>query len=321
MTVWSPINPALIAIAVTLLPAAAAGQTAEVPLEPVDRIWHEPPSRASNASTWLPQPIIETAGAIEQMTVETLRVDGPSDDDSPTTIAVDRIVWIEPAWNSSQAREGMQQFEAGRYAEAIPPLLEAVRLGPPAWQQQWLSAHMAIAAHETSRYPAALELVGQLERSGMPVPMLALLPIRWTSRPVEPPAVQAARARVNAAEPAVRLVAASWLLSNTATRAQAERTLDALVVDSERPWVARLAEAVRWRRTPVPQIEAEAPGWLAKIDRLPIALQGGPLLCAADRLEAVGRGEQARELYLAAALLHRHPRPVSDEARAAAEVD
>lgn len=318
-TIWSRTRWAPLVVAtMLLLPAAAWGQTADESLQRVDRVWHQPPPRPSGASMWLPQPIIETSGAIVQMTDETLQVESRSDD-KPTNIAVDRIVWIEPAWASAEAREGMEGFAAGRYGEAIPRLLQAIRSGPPLWQQQWLTAHMAMAAYEAQRYPAALELVGQLERSGAPMPMLALLPIRWTSGSIEAPAVIAARARIDAAEPSVRLVAASWLLSNTATRARAERTLDQLAVDTANPWVARLAEAVRWRRTAVPRIEADAPGWLEKIDRLPIGLQGGPLLCAADRLDAVGRGEQARELFLAAALLHRHPRPIADEARAAVE--
>lgn len=330
----TPMKWVLLVVAVMLLPTALWGQSPEgqSPEDPspedalgradgpVDRVWHEPPPRPSGASTWLPQPIHETAGTIAQMAGDTLRMESPSED-KPVYIAVDRIVWIEPAWSSPEAREGMQAFEERRYAESIPQLLKAVQLGPPPWQQQWLSAHLAMAATEANRHPAALELVGQLDRSGMPLPMLALLPIRWTSRPVEPAAVASARERIDAAEPAVRLVAASWLLSNTATRTRAERTLEALATDAANPWIARLAEAVLWRRTPVPRIESDAPGWLEKIDRLPIALQGGPLLCAADRLEAAGHGEQARELYLAAALLHRHPRPVADEAREAAQLN
>lgn len=285
----------------------------------VDRVWHQPPPPPAGASQWLPQPIIETIGKVVSMTDETLQMESPAEDQPPIYIAVERIVWMEPAWSVPPAREGMQAFVEGRYAEAIPLLIEAVRAGPPQWQQQWLSGHMAMAANETGRYAAALELVAQLDRSGMPMPMFALLPIRWTSRPVEASAVIAARERIDAAEPAVRLVAASWMLSSPATRGQAERALDALSVDGQHPWIARLADAVRWRRTPVPQIETEAAGWIAKIDQLPIALQGGPLLCAADRLDAAAHGDQARELFWAAALLHRQPRPIADQAHAAAE--
>lgn len=321
-TGWVPLIGVLLLL-VPIGPSTRAQSPAETlggagdPL--VDRVWHQPPPPPSGASRWLPQPIIETTGTIAQLAGETLQMESAAEDQPPTYIAVDRILWIEPAWSVAPAREGMQAFEEGRYEEAIPQLLEAVRAGPPPWQQQWLSAHMAMAAHETGRYPAALELVAQLDRSGMPMPIFALLPIRWTSRPVEAPAVMAARERIDAAEPAVRLVAASWMLSSPATRGQAERTLDALSIDGQHPWIARLADAVRWRRTPVPQIEAEASGWLAKIDQLPIALQGGPLLCAADRLDAAGHGDQARELFWAAALLHRQPRPVADKARAAAQ--
>lgn len=293
------------------------------------QIWHQPPPRPSSDSQWLPQPILQTTGEIVDFTAEILRVDERGADadeesdrrrDEVTSIATERIVWIEPAWTDESARQGMAAFAAGRYDESIPHLLQAVRNRPPVWQQQWLTGHMALAAAEAGRYPAALELVGQLGRSRPPTPMLCLLPIRWTARGADASAVAAARSSLDAAEPEVRLVAASWMLGSAGDRAAAERTLQGLSTDTQNPWIARLAEAVHWRRTPVPQIEAASAGWSEKIDRLPISLQGGPLLCAADRLAAAGFGDRARELYLAAALLHRYPRPIAEEARANAEL-
>lgn len=301
--------------------APAAGQAPT----PQTQLWHQPPPRPSSASEWLPQPILQTSGEIVEFTAETLRLKSPETKtgetakragDEVTAIAADRLVWIEPAWSDESARQGMEDFQAGRYGESIPHLLQAVRARPPVWQQQWLTGHMAMAAAESGRYPATLELVGQLARSRPPTPMLCLLPIRWTARPMDASAVAAARASLDATEPAVRLVAASWMLGSAGDRAAAERTLLGLSNDAQHPWIARLAEAVRWRRTPVPQIEAASTEWMEKIDQLPISLQAGPLLCAADRLAAAGFGERAGELYLAVAMLHQHPRPVADEARA-----
>ncbi|WP_164104002.1 tetratricopeptide repeat protein [Candidatus Laterigemmans baculatus] len=318
-------------LALAMLFASGSALAQSTPAEPPARtqIWHQPPPRPGSDSSWLPQPILHTAGEVLEFTPESLRVDsgepGASEaerrrEDSLELIASERVVWIEPGWTTTSARQGMEAFEAGRYGESIPLLLEAVRDRPPVWQQQWLTGHMALAAAEAGRYPAALELIAQLSRSRPPTPMLCLLPIRWTARAADASAVAAARSQLDAAEPEVRLVAASWMLGSTGDRTAAERTLRELSSDDAHPWLARLADCVLWRRTAVPQIEAAAAGWLKKIDQLPISLQGGPLLCAADRLAAAGQGERARELALAAALLHRHPRPIAEEARAAAQL-
>jgi hypothetical protein len=103
------------------------------------------------------------------------------------------------------------------------------------------------------------------------------------------------------------LVAASWLLSSPSDRLVAERVLEALAADRREPALARLAEVVSWRRTPVPQIANAAANWPQLVERLPISLQGGPLLTIADRLEAAGEQARSREFYLTVALLHQHP--------------
>lgn len=128
-------------------------------------------------------------------------------------------------------------------------------------------------------------------------------------------AVAAARQVLTSPHSEVRLVAASWLLSEPNERELAERTLEALSKDRSQPQLAALATVVRWRRTPVPQIEKLSEEWLRNIDRLPIALQGGPLICVADRLQAAGAAEKARDLWLTVLVLHRLPKPLNDVAR------
>jgi hypothetical protein len=222
---------------------------------------------------------------------------------------------MEPGWKNEQARSGMDDVVAGRYAEAIPKLLAAIQAAPPVWQQQWLSGHLAMCAVAAERYAAALELVAQLAASRPPVPVYALLPIHWTSRPMSGTAIAAARKAIAAPASEVRLVAASWLLTEPNERELAERTLESLSKDRSQPQIAALATVIRWRRTPVPQIEKSAEEWLRNVDRLPISLQGGPLVCVADRLQAAGASEQARDLWLTVLVLHRLPRPLNDVAR------
>lgn len=280
-----------------------------------DRVWHQPPQRSSAESKWLPQSLLSHSGTITEVDDDTVRIQ-PANGDL-VNLALDRVIWWEPDWQDEAATQGMADATAGRYAEAIPQLLKAVQAAPPVWQQQWLTGHLALSAAEAEKYPAALELIAQLARSKPPTPVLSLLPIRWTSRPTSPAAIAAAREAISADEPLARLVAASWLLSDPTDRPLAERTLDALTNDRTQAWLPQLAAAVRWRRTPVPQIEKLADKWLEDIDRMPIALQGGPLLCVADRLQASGAKEKSHDLYLAVSLLYQNPRVLSDSAKQA----
>jgi hypothetical protein len=279
----------------------------------VDRVWHQPPPRTSAESNWLPQALLSDSGQVVEIDGNTLRLELPNS--QTRNIETSRIVWLEPAWKSDSAAAGMEAFAAGQYPEAIPNLLSAIQAAPPVWHQQWLGGHLAMSAVAAERYTAALEVVAQISASRPPVPMYALLPIHWTSRPMSGSAVAAARQVLTSPHSEVRLVAASWLLSEPNERELAERTLEALSKDRSQPQLAALATVVRWRRTPVPQIEKLSEEWLRNIDRLPIALQGGPLICVADRLQAAGAAEKARDLWLTVLVLHRLPKPLNDVAQ------
>ncbi|XZE53308.1 hypothetical protein SH139x_005044 [Planctomycetaceae bacterium SH139] len=270
------------------------------------RVWHQPPPPPSSESDWLPRPIQLSAGEVISFDNQRVKLEA-SDQQAPLVISLDRVVWLEASYESELAKRGMRLFADGKYAEAISPLLEAIRQGPPIWQQQWLIGHLAIAATEAERFPAALELVKQLQQSQPPIPAYCLLPVRWHSRPSSPQAISAARKVIGSEATAVRLVAASWLLSSPSDRLVAERVLEALAADRREPALARLAEVVSWRRTPVPQIASVSANWPQLVERLPISLQGGPLLTTADRLEAAGEQARSREFYLSVALLHQHP--------------
>jgi tetratricopeptide (TPR) repeat protein len=277
------------------------------------RVWHEPPARPSSESNWTPRPLLLSGGALVRFDEERIQL-RPGGGEEIESISMRRVVWIQPRWRDERARKGMRAFDAGQYAEAIEDLLAAIKLRPPLHEQFWLTGHLAWAAYQSERYPAALELVKNLDQSGAPSVTYALLPIRWQSRPTPPQAIAAAREVVRSESAAVRLVAASWLLSSPRDRLTAERALDALAASNRHPLLSQLAEVVRFRRTPVPQIERLAPRWIEAIERLPIGLQGGPWLTVADRLEAAGRADWAREYYLTVALLHRRPGPLAEYA-------
>lgn len=280
------------------------------------RVWYEPLPPMSNQTGFLPRSLIEAKGEIVDFTAEAVRIQ-QANVRQADSIAAQRIVWIAPDWQIAEAASGMKAFEEGDYPAAIQQLTQALPQRPPVWQQQWILAHLTAAAHQVGKHAEALQLIGLLQQSNPPSFMLGLMPIHWTNRPLPASAVAAARQAIGAEDPAVRLVAASWLLSSAEDRVIAERTLDAIVNQRDAMVLARMAAFVRWRRTPVPQIAAASERWIAAVDQLPIALQGGPLLFIADRFDAIGSTAEAKEWYLKVALLHHENRPLAGAAQQA----
>jgi thioredoxin-like negative regulator of GroEL len=299
-------------LAIFLMVACAAGNS--LGQEAVDRVWHQPPKPTSADSGWLPRPLVLTSGKISEIEAGIMRLQNEGSVDSQV-VTLDRIVWIEPAWETQQAVDGMAQFQAGKFAESIPLLLQAVEARPSVLQQQLLSSHLAIAAYEAEKFPAVFSLVDQLTRTNPPLVVVGMLPIRWTSRSISASATVQARQAIDSSNPYVRLVAASWLLSSPDDRALAERALGALAGDRTNREVSGFAEVLKWRRMPIPRIAELAGDWITQVDQLPIALQAGPLLTIADRLQAAGEKERAAELFLAVELLHKRPRTMVDQAR------
>ena len=280
------------------------------------KVWYEPRPRPSNAGDWTAQSIRTAFGRVLEFNDDRVRLES-DEAGNIVSVSMDQLVWMQPRYHWEKAAEGMQLFDKGEYEQAIPLLLGGVTAGPPKYEQYWLTGHLAMAAFEIGNYSATLELVRSLNQSNAPSAIYPLLPVQWHSRPTPPQAVAAAREAIGESLPLVRLVSASWLLSSVGDRLLAERTLDALAGDRRNPSIQRMAEVVRFRRVPVPQIESASRNWIEQVERLPIGMQGGPWLTIADRLEAAGVADRAREYYLTVTLLHRVPKPLHDFAREA----
>lgn len=290
--------------------------TSQVGQAKMHAVWFEPLPPRQNESRRLPRPIESVRGEFLEFTADSLRVSTP-DDQKVVSIASRRIIWIEPQWDDEDAREGMIAFSAGKYSEALPRLQSALQKRPPVWQQQWLLAHLALAAHQVGKHAESLQLIGYLQRSNPPAFMYALLPVQWTSRPLGATVMQAARTVLDAEESALRLVAASWLLSAGGERELADSVLESLTRGGDSGPIVDLAQVLRWRRVSIPKIGSLLPQWDEAVERLPIGLQGGPLLTIADRLEASGDSQRAQEYYWTVQLLYKKPLPLSENARQA----
>ncbi len=297
--------------------ANAQGEaTSQVGQAKMHAVWFEPLPPRQNESRRLPRPIESVRGEFLEFTADSLRVSTP-DEQKVVSIAARRIIWIEPQWDDEDARDGMVAFSSGKYSEALPRLQAALQKRPPVWQQQWLLAHLALAAHQVGKHAESLQLIGYLQRSNPPAFMYSLLPIQWTSRPLGAAVLQAARSVLDAEESALRLVAASWLLSAGGERELADSVLESLTRGSDSGEIAELAQVLRWKRVSIPKVSSLVPQWDEAVERLPVALQGGPLLTIADRLEASGDSGRAREYYWTVQLLYKKPLPLAENARQA----
>lgn len=201
----------------------------------------------------------------------------------------------------------MRAFWEGRYADAIPALLDAVGTRPPVWHQQWLSMVAAQAAWRSGRGDVALELILQLDRIPVTPLALAWLPIRWHGEEQDRAARDAASDALASPSPAVRLVAASWLLE--IRRGSSVQMLRSLSRDDSSPAVAALAgHAVRRSATPA-EVSASGRRWRDEVRDLPLVWQVGPTKMLIERFEAAEMRPEADRLRRLLELVPPHPHP------------
>lgn len=296
---------ASLALATFPFASAARGQDTNAVASKRDRIWIEPARPTKTESRWYPRSIITRSGKLIDLGGKQTRflVEG---DEAETLLPSDRVIWIEPGQRSEKETAALRLFAAGKHGEAVEPLLDVLTERPPVWRQQWLSMLAGHAAWKSGRAAIALEIVSHLDRRPLPAMVLASLPIEWKNGRVEATNVTAAGARLDDPSPAVRLVAASWLLSS-GQRNEASATLQALS-KNERSTVARLAETLLWRTASPRQVSEAASSWRTKIEALPIALQTGPIKTLADKLRAADLSDQADLLLWSLDLTPAHPK-------------
>lgn len=286
--------------------AAQSTRQAQAPPE-FDRVWIAPPSPTRSQSHWYPRAIETSQGRIDSLDDQALRLI-VAGDEVETVIASHRVIWIEPATVGPQQQAALRMFADRQYDQSLRPLLDALTERPPVWRQQWLSMLAAQAAYRSGRGAIALELVSQLDQRPLPVMTLAWLPIHWSNRVVPAQASSPASARLNDPSPAVRLIAASWLLAGN-QRESATSTLEQLSVLQQRPWLAQLAESQLWKVSKPDQVPGKWRDWLAKTDALPVALQVGPTITMIDKLRSTGQAEAAKHLERSLQLTPPIPHP------------
>ena len=287
-------------------PAALSLILAAVTAAADDRVWLEPPRPTSSQGTWYPRAIQQLSGRVVQLDATQLRF-VRSGDEAETVIAARRVLWIRPDPVTPLQAEAIELFADGKYAESLAKLPGILKQRPPVWRQQWITMLAAQAAWKSRRSKIALELVSQLDRLPLPPVAIAWLPVAWQDGVQSADAVTQAKARLSDPSPAVRLVAASWLLSSP-DRRQAAGALKQLSTH-DRPEIQQLADVLLWRTATPPQVIESAEQWQAKLDQLPMVLQVGPTKTLVNKLQSAGQTAAANQLQWSLDLTPIHPAP------------
>lgn len=264
-----------------------------------DEIWIAPSRRASKTSSWYPAAIESLRGRVTGLDAKQLTL-AVANQEGNTTIAADRVVWIQPSAMSDSQSAMTQAFDEGRFRQSLAFLPEVLKSRPPIWRQQWLTMLAASAAKRSGRPKIALELVSQLDRRPLPPMVIAWLPIDWipAGRAVKSTSnvrQQVASDRIGDDSALVRLVAASWLLG-TAKRSVAIVQLKSLTRLDQRPTVAKLAQVLLWTTMSPPDVIQSESKWQSQLESLPMVLQVGPTLALQHKFQTSGLTESANRL-------------------------
>ena len=256
-------------------------------------IWLAPSTSETRGSNWYPAAIQKQQGQVVQFDRDAIVITDPKTSRS-RRLASSRVLWIEADDQTDREKNIRSFFEEGRDTDVLSGLSDVLNERPPVWRQQWLTMVAAVSAWRTKRGKVALELISQLDQRPLPLMILAWLPIAWTNQITAEPLVADALARLSDPSPIVQLIASSWLLSSVHRNIASEKIKE--LITSERTEVAQLASALLWRVATPEQVKKSAEDWRDEIDRMPLMLQGGPLVLLKSKLRSSGEVTAAEHL-------------------------
>ena len=256
-------------------------------------IWLSPSPSETRGSNWYPAAIQKQQGQVVQFDRDAIVITDPKTSRS-RRLASSRVLWIEADDQTDREKNIRSFFEEGRDTDVLSGLSDVLNERPPVWRQQWLTMVAAVSAWRTKRGKVALELISQLDQRPLPLMILAWLPIAWTNQITAEPLVADALARLSDPSPIVQLIASSWLLSSVHRNIASEKIKE--LITSERTEVAQLASALLWRVATPEQVKKSAEDWRDEIDRMPLMLQGGPLVLLKSKLRSSGEATAAEHL-------------------------
>jgi RND family efflux transporter MFP subunit len=221
---------------------------------------------------------------------------------SETSIAADRVIEIEAAWNDPH-RVANQLFDSGQYAAALTQYGKAIGSEPRLWVRRLILAKAIWCCRNTGQQQRAVRTFLALVSSDPNTPYLNCIPLAWTSTPADAAMIATAGQAISPDAPAAaQLLGASWLL-NSAEAVKGTEVLRRLSTHEDRR-IALLAETQLWRvrRAGAEANNADRLGTI--VQNMPLEFQAGPVMLWGESLATAGRQREAALAYLRVPVLH-----------------
>ena len=238
-----------------LLAAALATATAHA-----DTVWLRPPSGGE---------LYAVEGTIADYTGEALTLVQPTG--RPKRYPAERVARIETVYTAPHVA-GRQLLEMKKWIDAASRLVAASREESRKWARRQALADLMRSYAALGQTKQAGDLMIALASSDPATPAWSEAPLPWFAS--DAISVSDARAWLARSEDSARLLGAAWLLG-TSDRAIAMTELRTLT-RSERPSIARLAEAQLWRLDLQRADDAQVDRWASRVQSLPAILRPGP---------------------------------------------
>jgi tetratricopeptide (TPR) repeat protein len=214
--------------------------------------------------------------------------------------AIARVLEIAPA-RSEDEEMGRQRLGAAQYESAKEAFERAIAAEQANWKKAELSALIAQCDLGLGELDAAGQRMMGLVKSDPESRLLAYLPLAWIDGFKTPSAANLSAWAADAS-PAMKLTAASWLLSGD-QRKEAISQLEKLAKNGS-PRIGALAEAQIWRTKLATITPLEAQHRFERVKAFPSDLQGGPWFVAAQGASRTNQPKRAAEAFMRVALLH-----------------
>jgi len=208
------------------------------------------------------------------------------------------VAKISFQWLSEEGTAAQVAFESGEYAEVIRLGKLAIAGGKlSSWQQRLLVAKMVDAFWLSNQRVIAGKLFLSLIKDSSPLLVYASAPLIWQPAKIDSTMIEAAMGWMKDSESVdAQLLGASWLLG-TSNSTEAIETLQKISRQSN-VQLARLATAQQWRVATPKEVANKFLEWRAVRDLLPVALQLGPTLTIAEKLERASLQPEALQEYI-----------------------
>jgi hypothetical protein len=252
---------------------------------------------ASPRTSWSQSGSETIVGRIVDFNAANIIYQLPPDETLKTRNAND-VTKITFEWLSEDASEANKAFESGSFADVIRRGKLAIAGGQlPSWQQRFLVTKMVEAFWQSNQKVIAGRLFLSLLKDTSPPLVYAWAPLIWQPTKVDSAMTEVALVWIKESESFdSQLLGASWLLETS----DSSGAIEALQRVTRLPnlQLARLATAQLWRVATPKEVASKFQEWRSVRDLLPVALQLGPTLTIAEKLERASLQTEALDEYI-----------------------